>query len=258
MDELKTAIKAAKEAGKILMKYSGRDKGIRFKTSSRDIVTKADVESNDKIISIIKKEFPDHAILSEETKPKENTLKSESLWIIDPIDGTTNFAYSFPHYCTSIAFQKDGKLIAGVVFDPVKKEMFCAEKGRGAFLNGRKIKTSNESKISQCLFGTDSHSNLDVRKKAFDVMKNAALKVRDVRHPGSAALDMCYVACARLDACWLGRPNAWDVAAGAVIVREAGGIATNVKGDEWVIKHSNIVASNGRMHEDVLKLVRAI
>ncbi len=258
MKELSIAIKAAKEAGKVMMKYSGRDKGISFKTSSRDMVTKADVESNDKIISIIKKEFPDHGILSEETKPKENILKSENLWIIDPIDGTTNFSYNLPHFCISIGFQKKNELILGVVFDPMKKELFYAEKGHGAFLNGRKIKTSNESKISRCLFGTDSHSNLDVRKKAFDVMKNAALKVRDIRHPGSAALDMCYVACARLDACWLGRPNAWDVAAGAVIVREAGGIATNIKGDEWTIKHSNIVASNKRMHKDVLKLVKAI
>ncbi len=255
MKELSVAIKAAREAGKILMKYSNRNKGVKFKTSSRDIVTKADIESNDKIISIIKKEFPNHGILSEESG---GNIESESLWIIDPIDGTTNFSYNLPHFCISIGFQKKNELIIGVVFDPSKNEMFYAEKDRGAYLNGKRIKTSNESRISRCLFGTDSHSNLDVRKKAFDVMRNAALKVRDIRHPGSAALDMCYVACARLDACWLGRPNAWDVAAGAVIVREAGGIATNVKGDEWAIRHSNIVASNGRMHEDVLKLVRVI
>ena len=129
MKELNVAISAAKEAGKILMKYSNREKGIRFKDGAGDLVTNADIESQEKIISVIKKAFSRHEFLSEEMD--EKPMDAENLWIIDPLDGTTNFAYNFPHFCRSIAYQKKNRLIIGVVFDPVKKEMFCAAKGKG-------------------------------------------------------------------------------------------------------------------------------
>ncbi len=256
MKELNVAVRAAKEAGKVLMRHANKNKGVKFKSGSRDMVTNADIKANEKIISVIKNHFPEHDILSEEAKPKKDILKSENLWVIDPLDGTTNFAYNYPHFCTSIGFQRKNKLIAGVVFDPVKKELFYAAKGKGAFLNGKRICVSRISKIEQCLMGTDSPYDISMRRKEFEIMKELSTTVRDIRHAGSAALGMCYVARGRLDFTWLCFTYPWDVVAGVVIVREAGGMATNENGRQWAINDSKIVASNKIMHGKILQALK--
>lgn len=249
-----TAVKAAKEAAKILLKYFGRIEKIEYKTSKHDFVTIADKESEKKVIETIKKSFPEHNFLGEETG--NHNKSSEFCWIIDPLDGTTNFSHAYPHFCVSIALSKNDELILGVIYNPISKEMFIAEGGKGTFLNGKRIHVSDKTKLIECLMSTGFWYD---RGKIMDLnilnMKHVMKHVQGVRRAGSAALDLAYIAAGRLDGHWEFNLKPWDTAAGAIIIREAGGKVTKENGEKWTPFDKFMLATNGKIHKDLMKII---
>ena len=250
-----TAIKAAKAAGKIHLKYFNKKLEIKTKSGHQDRVTIADTESEKKIVSIIKKHFPEHNILAEEAKYKKTD--SEYTWIIDPLDGTNNFSHGMPIFCVSIALAKNDKIILGVVYDPIRKELFSAESGKGATLNGKKISVSKNTELKDCLLITGFYYDRGVPmlKNLVNIKHFFLNGILGLRRLGSAALNLCDVACGRADGFWEFYLNTWDFAAGMLIVEEAGGKVTNKSNDELKIKPSYVVASNGKIHEQILKII---
>jgi myo-inositol-1(or 4)-monophosphatase len=248
------AIQAARKAGLILKSRLGKKRKIGFK-GAINLVTEMDILAEKIIISEIQKHFPEHNILAEEepTREKDSTLR----WIIDPLDGTTNYAHGFPVFCVSIALAKNEYPILGVVFDPTRDELFLAEKGKGASLNGRKIKVSAQTDLSRSLLATGFP--YDLRESSinnFDHFQNFALRAQAVRRAGSAALDLCYVAAGRFDGFWEMKLAPWDVAAGSLIVAEAGGIVSNFQGKPPGLNGSHILATNGKIHKAMLRIVK--
>ena len=252
----RTAIKAAKEAGKIILSYYSKNVNAISKGSTYNLVTKADIASENKIISIIKDKFPGHSILTEESG--EEIHKSDYCWVIDPLDGTNNFYHKFPMFCVSIALYKKGKPLIGVVFDPLKKELFYAEKNEGAFLNNKKIKVSGTNKLSKSLLALGFYYERGaLMRKSLDQMKRFFYEdVHGIRRAGSAALDICYTACGRFDGYWELYLNPWDYAAGSLIVMEAGGRITDTQGQKYSLMMKNIVASNGKIHKDMIRVLK--
>lgn len=249
-----TLIKAATEAGKILKKNFGG----KYKISSKDvlsnIVTEIDKKSEEKIISIIKEAFPQHNILSEEA----GSLFQESdyKWLIDPIDGTVNYAHSIPLTCVSIALEKNGEIIMGAVFNPMANEFFFSEKNNGAFLNDKKISVSPNDNIKKALLVTgfpyDSSSYIP---DPVSVFKKFIMEDVPLRRLGSAALDLCWTACGRFDGFWEFNLNAWDVAAGYLILMEAGGKVSRFNGDPYSIYGKEILATNALIHDDMIEII---
>ena len=252
---LEVAKEAAYEAGEIQLSYLGKAKEIAYKSCMSDLVTVADKQSEEKIISIIKTYFPNHDILAEETGSHKEQ-NSEYLWVIDPLDGTTNFAHNFPHFAVSIGLVKNGKIILGVVFDPNKNELFWAAEGNGAFLNSNEIKVSTISKLSESLVATGfAPAKKEALEENLEYFKQFMFKTQAVRRPGAASLDICYVACGRLDGFWEMKLSPWDVAAGTCIAREAGGLVTNFYSDDFDIYTRNIIASNGILHPQMKNII---
>ncbi|MBA7715071.1 Inositol-1-monophosphatase [subsurface metagenome] len=253
------AIKAAKEAGSILRENLGRIRKIDYKGKARpapiywggvNLVTDIDRKAEERIIGIIKKEHPSHDILTEERRIEEKG--SQYKWIIDPLDGTTNYVHGYPRYCVSIALEKNGEVILGVVYDPVPDELFLAEKGKGATLNGRKISVSKINKLDKSLLATGFP--YDRRERADEYLKiyrEFMVNSQGVRRDGSAALNLCYTANGRFDGFWEEQLAPWDVAAGSLIVTEAGGRVTDFKGDRIDIYEKEILASNGKIHKEM-------
>ncbi len=241
------------EAGELLKRKFGKIKRINFK-GEINIVTEADCISQEFIKRKINEKFPDHSILSEE----DLEIKSNApiRWIVDPLDGTTNFAHGLPIFAVSIAVEFEGEIFTGVVYNPISKEIFWALKGNGAFLGKRKIKVSETDSLSRALLATgfpydireDSNNNLDHFSKF-------ALKAQAIRRLGSAALDLCFVACGRFDGFWELKLFPWDVSAGILIVEEAGGKITDFKGFPTDIYSKEIVASNGKIHEEMIRVL---
>ena len=220
------ALRAARAAGRIHLQRLSRIKVTR-KTSAIDLVTEADHESEQAVIRTLNRAFPDHAILAEESGA--NARLSEHRWIIDPLDGTTNFAHAFPQFCVSIAYERRGRVELAVVFDALKRELFVAARGRGARLNGRPIHVSATPSLDRALLATGfPYDRRERRNFYFTFWEAFMMRTQGVRHTGSAVLDLCYVACGRVDALWEFGPRPWDVAAGALIVTEAGGQVTNL------------------------------
>ena len=254
-DELKRiALKAVKEGGAILMKYLGKIKSIDYK-GEINLVTEADRRSEEVILNIIKDNYPDHRILAEETGESGNF--SPFKWIIDPLDGTTNYAHGYPCFCVSLAIEHEEEVIYGAVYDPVKDELFTAEKGKGAFLNGKEIKTSSTKQLDQSLLCTgfpyDVRDDMDSNMINF---RTFLMKAQAVRRDGSAALDLCYTAAGRFDGFWEQKLFPWDVAAGGLLVTEAGGKLSNFKGENFSIYDNEIVASNGIIHDQMVEALR--
>ena len=218
-------------------------------------LTEADLAAEKKIISIIKQEFPDHSLLTEESG--EEIHKSDYCWIIDPLDGTNNFYHKFPMFCVSIALYKKGKPLIGVVFDPLKKELFYAEKGESSFLNNKKINVSNVNSLSKSLLalGFYYERGLLMRKTLGHMEKFFYENVHGMRRTGSAALDLCYTACGRFDGYWELKLNPWDYAAGSLILTEAGGRITDVHGKRYSLMMGNVAASNGKIHKQMMKIL---
>jgi len=254
-EELKRiALKAVKEGGAILMEYLGKVQSIDYK-GEINLVTEVDRRSEEVVMGIIKDSYPDHRILAEETG--DSGESSSFKWIIDPLDGTTNYAHGYPCFCISLAIEHEGEVIYATVYDPVREELFTAEKGKGAYLNGKAIKVSSTQQLNQSLLCTgfpyDVRNDLNSNILHF---RNFLLKTQAVRRDGSAALDLCYTATGRFDGFWEQKLFPWDVAAGSLLVTEAGGNLSNFKGENFSIYDKEIVASNGIIHNQMIEVLR--
>jgi len=249
VNELETAKLAAIEAGKIALKYFQGDFELKYK-GPRNIVTQADTECEQRIKKVISKEHPGHAFLGEEFGSEGS---SKHLWIIDPIDGTTNFSHGVDQFCHSIAYTRDGRVLCGVVYNPVQKKMYTAEYGRGSRMNGRKIFVSKTDLLENSLLISGfPYDEPALEEKTFASMKTLRPRCRDIRRFGSAALDLCYVAQGVCDAFFEYRLNAWDVAAGMLIVAEAGGKVTDINGAEALVDSGHFLATNAHLHDQML------
>lgn len=254
MDNFKTtALRAAVESGAILRKNYGRVRSVGHK-GEIDLITEVDLKSEQRIIKIIRKEFPDHDILAEEGHGGDKD--SEYRWIIDPLDGTTNYAHAFPCFAVSIALEKRGEVILGIVYDPLREELFSAQKGKGSYLNKKRILVSKTKRISDSLLATgfayDVHESPENNLNHFS---NFTLRAQGIRRAGAASIDLCYVACGRFDGFWEMKLKPWDTAAGSLIVKEAGGRVTDFKGNPFSIYSKEILASNGRIHVEMVEVL---
>ncbi|MBE9545893.1 MAG: inositol monophosphatase [Proteobacteria bacterium] len=247
-------IAIAREAGTFLKERLGETLAVKYK-GEIDIVTEVDRMSEEMLISRIDKKFPHHDILAEESAGTDRG--SEFRWIIDPLDGTTNYAHGYPVFCVSIALEKENEIILGVIYNPVMEEMFVAEKGEGAFLNGERISVSDTTELSRSLLATgfpyDIRENPDNNLNYFNEM---ATKVMAIRRAGSAALDLAYIAAGRFDGFWELRLNPWDTAAGWLLVEEAGGLVTEIFGKDYCLKSPHILATNRKIHGKMIDVLR--
>ena len=248
------AIKAAKKAGKLLKENLNKEKKIEFK-GEVDLVTELDRAAEGLIIEILKSGLPESGILTEERE--EIVALNDYRWIVDPLDGTTNYAHSYPVFCVSIALEKKGEVILGVVYDPNLEELFVAEKGKGATLNGEEIIVSGTTDLARSLLSTGFP--YDIRKSPdnnLNFFASFALKAQAIRRAGSAALDLCYVACGRFDGFWELKLKPWDVAAGGLMVLEAGGKLTDFKGKPFSIYSKETLATNGKLNGEMMEILR--
>ena len=251
---LEGARAAALETGRMLREAMSEEVRVSFK-GAVDLVTPFDGRAQQMIDARLRERFPDFGILAEEGLSRETG--SPYRWIVDPIDGTTNFAHRFPIFSVSIALEKDGEGLVGVVYDPMRDEMFWAVRGQGAFLNGTRIRVSSTGEVGRSLVATGFPYDLRVSPvNNVCHFNNFILRVQAVRRCGSAALDLSYVACGRFDGFWELKLKPWDVAAGALIVREAGGRVTDFGGGGVPSFHSDLVATNGLIHEGMLEIIR--
>ncbi len=255
MNPKATAMKAAQEAGDILLSNFRKNIAIRSKTTSQNLVTKVDIAAEKKIVSIIKRNFPTHSFLTEEKTTKE--IESDYIWIIDPIDGTNNYAHGLPHCSVSIALYKNNQPVLGVVYDPFRNELFFAQKNKGAFLNGKRIFVSKAKTLDKSLLVTGFYYERNqLMTRTLGHMEIFFKKnVHGIRRLGSAALDLCYVACGRFDGYWELKLSPWDFAAGALIVQESGGRVTSSKGNSYGLNMPDILASNNKIHDAMLTVV---
>lgn len=248
------ALKATKRASRFLMNHFGKTRRIEFK-GEINIVTEADRISEAIIMDMIKSHFPDHEILSEESA--RSGPSSPYLWIIDPLDGTTNYAHGFPVFAISAALQFNDEIIVAVVRNPILNELFVAEKGKGAFLNGKRIRVSQVDKLSTSLLATGFPYDIRTSKKDnLNYFSVFSKKAQAVRRAGSAVLDLCYVACGRFDGFWEMKLGPWDMAAGILMVEEAGGMVSDFHGNRCSIFKGEIVASNGLIHHELIETIR--
>lgn len=252
---LKTTLVNAVEAGaKELARFFSKSFTVSNKEGINNLVTEADHASEKAILDVIKKEFPDHYILSEETG--EIATDSEYKWIIDPIDGTVNFAHSIPLCCVSIAIEKKGEIILASVFNPIMSELFFAEKGMGATLNGKKIKVSEKQNVlTSCLVTGFPYTYLDMPNGPLQVFEKLIRRGIPVRRLGSAATDLCWVAAGRFDGFYEHKLEAWDSAGGYLIVEEAGGKVTDFKGNKYSPYQPHLLATNGTIHDEMLAVI---
>ncbi|MDX2181767.1 MAG: inositol monophosphatase family protein [Bryobacteraceae bacterium] len=250
-----TAAQIAREAGALVQDFAARKIGFELK-GEFDLVTAADRASEALIVERLLQHFPDHSIVAEEGGGQ--TASSGYRWYVDPVDGTTNFAHGFPVYNVTLALERDGELLAGVVYDPTRGEMFSAERGAGAFLNGNRIHVSAAQRVEDCLVATGfpsrkRHENINVH-----FYYQLAMISHGVRRAGAAAIDIAYVACGRLDAFWEFGLNPWDMAAGLLMVQEAGGRASGMRGETHHLRSPHLLVSNGLVHPAMLGLFAEI
>lgn len=253
---LNFAIETARDAGQILLEKFGRTIDIQ-KKGEINLVTEADLASEALIIERIKSYYPKHAILAEEAG-EAVVMGSETLWkwIIDPLDGTTNYAHGYPCFCVTLALEHEGAIVIGVTYDPTRNELFAAEKGQGATLNGKTIRVSATDKLGDALIVTGFPYDFKSRPAFARHLTEFLLQSRGVRRDGSAAIDMAYVACGRYDGFWEDGLNPWDVAAGKLLIEEAGGQLSYYDGSPLSVYKPPILASNGRIHSQMLDVLR--
>jgi len=252
---LETALNIAREASALVQDYAGKLARSEFSfelKGEHDLVTEADRASEKLIVERLRKEYPTHHIVAEEGG--SHVGSPDFRWYVDPLDGTTNFAHGFPVYNVTLALEHAGELIAGVISDPSRGEVFSAERGGGAFLDGKRIHVSKAARLEESLAATGfpsrkRHANLNVH-----FFHQISMTTHGVRRAGAAALDLAYVACGRLDLFWEFSLNPWDIAAGVLLVREAGGICSDMRGADLQMRAKNILADNGRVHAEALTL----
>ncbi len=248
------AVAAAEAAGKVLRDGFGRQHQIEYKGEA-DLVTEADQEAERKIGKILRKAFPNYGMLTEEGGETEG--QGDARWIVDPLDGTTNYAHGIPFFCTSIALERAGEVVVGVVHDPMAKETYAAERGGGATLNGEPLEVSSTDEPARALLGTSFADRPEELEAGLDLFGRFAGLARGMRRLSSGALDLCYVAAGRLDGCYEQGFSAWDVAASVLIVEEAGGKVTDHRGSRLDPEESEgLVASNGPLHPDLIHVTR--
>ncbi len=256
MQILETAVEIARESGALVANYHQRH--IPFETKGEfDLVTEADRSSEKLIVERLRSHFPAHAIVAEEGSGHESA--SEYRWFIDPLDGTTNFAHGFPMFCVSMGLERAGELIAGVVYDPIHGELFTAERGAGAFLNNHRIHVSPVARVSDSLASTGFPNRKRHHNSNIHFYYQLAMASHGVRRTGSAALDLAFVAAGRLDFFWEFGLKPWDMAAGALLVQEAGGRASEMQGAPLHVTTSDhLLADNGALHDEVLAMFAEI
>jgi myo-inositol-1(or 4)-monophosphatase len=250
-----TLFEAIEEGAIELKRYFNGTFTISSKATINDLVTEADHASEKAIFKVIQQNHPDHFILSEETgsMPTQSNIK----WIIDPIDGTINFANGIPICCVSIGVEENGEMIMGAVYNPFMNELFFAEKGKGAFLNDQPIKVSTKNNLlTSCLVTGFPYQYLDTENGPLQIFEKLIRKSIPVRRLGSAALDLCWTAAGRFDGFYEHKLQAWDSAAGFLIVQEAGGTVTDLKGEKYNPYQPGIIASNGQIHDQLLNLLK--
>src|SRR5919106_1896513 len=250
---LNIAVRAARRAGSIINRAALDGGGFEVRTKRlNDFVTRVDHAAEEAIIEIVRRAYPDHAILAEESGAAAGRAEYE--WIIDPLDGTTNFIHGFPQYCISIAIRHRDAIAHGVIYDPIKNELFTASKGRGAFLNDRRIRVSKCLRLDDALVGTGFPFKEVQRIERYSgqlvsIMKSSA----GIRRAGAAALDLAYVACGRLDAFWEMGLSAWDMAAGALLIGEAGGLVGDLRGDAGYLESGEIATATPKIYPALLE-----
>jgi myo-inositol-1(or 4)-monophosphatase len=254
---LTTAVKAARRAGSIINR-GARDIDLLQVTAKgpKDFVSEVDRAAEAAIVQILHAAYPDHAILAEEGTARDANADAEHLWIIDPLDGTTNFLHGFPQYCVSIALQHRGHIAQAVVYDPVHNDLFTATRGRGAFLNDRRMRVSKRQHLRDSLIGTGfpyrEGDGLDLYVR---MMRTMMIETAGIRRPGAAALDLAYVAAGYYDGFWEIGLNPWDVAAGSLLIAEAGGLVGDLSGEGDYLYGGQVIAANPRVFAQMVKLL---
>ncbi|MFK8081752.1 MAG: inositol monophosphatase family protein [Granulosicoccus sp.] len=256
---LNIGIRAARAAGKVITQNVDRYDPLSVQKKQRnDFVTEVDRKAEAEIIGVLKKAFPDHSFLCEESGLIGDD-NAEFQWIIDPLDGTTNFIHGLPHYSVSIALMQKKRLFQAVIYDPMRQELFTAGKGEGAFLDSKRLRVSNRSKLEDALLSSGfpyrDGQDLDFYQRT---QRHFTERSAGVRRLGSAALDLAYVAAGRVEGCWLTGLQSWDVAAGALIVREAGGLVNDFDGgDEWMAR-GEVIAATPKVHHQMLEVMKPL
>jgi myo-inositol-1(or 4)-monophosphatase len=252
---LNTAVKAARKAGSIITRASYDIDKLNIQSKSQnDFVSEVDHAAEHAILSVLTEAYPTHGFIAEESG--EKNAEAEFVWVIDPLDGTTNFLHGFPQYCISIGLLHKGVPNQAVVFDPNRNELFTATKGVGAYLNDRRIRVTKTAHLDEALMGTGfpfkEVGGIDEYLRMF---KNMTLSCSGIRRPGAAALDLAWVAAGRLDGFWEIGLSPWDMAAGVLLIREAGGLVGDLAGEEKFMDSGRIVASNGKLFAAILKVL---
>jgi myo-inositol-1(or 4)-monophosphatase len=253
---LNTAVKAARKAGSIITRASSDlDRLTIRRKRQNDFVSEVDHAAEEAIIAVLREAYPAHGIVAEESG--ETHADAEYVWVIDPLDGTTNFLHGFPQYCVSIGLLHKGVPFQGCVFDPNRNELFTASKGVGAYLNDRRIRVSKTDKLEDALMATGfpfrEVGEIDAYLRMF---KNMTLSTQGIRRPGAAALDLAWVAAGRVDGFWEIGLSAWDMAAGALLVREAGGLVGDLDGEDRFLENGRIIAANGKIFSAILQVLK--
>jgi myo-inositol-1(or 4)-monophosphatase len=254
---LSTAVKAARRAGSIINRGARDLDRLTITTKGpKDFVSEVDRAAEAAIVETLLATYPDHAILAEEGTAKGANADAEYLWIIDPLDGTTNFLHGFPQYCVSIALQHKGQVTQGVVYDPVHNDLFTATRGRGAFLNDHRMRVSRRQHLKDCLIGTGFPFRDGSDLEAYVAMMRAMMAASaGIRRPGAAALDLAYVAAGYYDGFWEVGLNAWDVAAGSLLITEAGGLIGDLEGENQYLYGGEVITANPRIFAQMVKLL---
>ncbi|WP_028080527.1 inositol monophosphatase family protein [Solimonas soli] len=256
------AVSAARAAGNFIMRYYERSDQLQIERKSHnDFVSQVDRGAEQEIIRLIRKAYPQHAILAEESGESAGSGAgpdggSEVTWIIDPLDGTTNFLHGIPHFAVSIGVQVRGKLEHGVIYAPCTQDLYCASRGDGATVNNRRIRVSACKDVSQALIGTGIPLREEYLDRYLPQLRNVAAETAGLRRAGSAALDLAYVASGRLDGFWEFNLKPWDMAAGVVLVREAGGIVRALDGSDDPLREGHVLATNLKLETDLVRMLR--
>jgi myo-inositol-1(or 4)-monophosphatase len=252
---LNIAVRAARSAGNVIIRNLGKLDTLAIHSKDRnDFVTEVDQQAEQEIITILRRAFPDHSILAEESGLRKG---NDYQWIIDPLDGTTNFLHGFPQFAVSIGLSHKGCLEQGVVYDPLRQELFTATRGAGAMLNDRRIRVAKRDSLDGALLGTGFPFKAQQHLDAYlDMFRALFPRTAGIRRPGSAALDLAYVASGRLDGFWEIGLNIWDMAAGVLLIQEAGGLSSDFLGGHSHMESGNLVAGNPKVFAEILKTIR--